>query len=135
MIVRGPTRPFTIPMNIIAAVYRLAAEDSIDVLLDAYGEGRGLEINWRVPRSVVRAILHLAPQVEQRKRRAVRFLHSVLTRIHTIEPYQRRFIQIQAMLAFWRMGIEVGEDFEDTPAVRATKAWTEINRPSWWARP
>lgn len=131
---RGPTKPFPVPLNIILALQRLRSEESIDLLLDAYGDGRGLEINWRIPRQVVRTILHLAPEAEHRKTRAADFLHDLLGRIRTIEPYQRNYLQIQAILTFWRMSIQIGVDLEETSGVRATKAWTAMTPPTWWPK-
>lgn len=122
-----PVRLFRVPMNATYTLYRIRSEESLDVLFDAYGDGKGFQINWRIPRTVVRAIFQVAPRDHQRKRRAVDFIQDVLRRVGRTSPYQRDFLRIQCFFALNAIGEELHEgEFGSTPAMEAVRTWARL---------
>ena len=111
-------------MNVILALYRFENERSLDVIMSAFGGESGTRLNWRIPRSVLRAILHLAPSNLERRQRAATFIRDLLPTLATAEAYQRQLMQIQCVLALNQMGMAIPTNLDESAAVSAARRWS-----------
>jgi len=97
----------------------------LDVILDHVSGEAGAKVNWRIPRTVLEAILHLAPVDNSRRRKSIAFILDLKPRIRAAEAYQRDYLIMECILAMTRMGEPIPDGLDTTRrAIRASQQWS-----------